>query len=148
MEKEQFKSLFDKIAKKYGFRSSFGGWYIKNDNIIVILELQKSSFSNSYYLNIKIFIQGLFGKTYSIDKALVKSSSGIFTKQLRDMDVLNLEINMTDEQRKFELEILFRDILVPFVTKSLSLDGLKELTKEGVLVLLPAVKKELDWEED
>jgi len=140
-----FKSLFDEIAKKNDFCKSFGGWYLKNNNNIVVLELQKSSYSNSYYLNVKIFIQGLFGKTYSIEKALIKSSSGIFTKQIRDIDILNLELDISQEKRDIELNNLFVQTISPFVAKCLSLEGIKELIKEDALVLLPAVKKELGW---
>jgi hypothetical protein len=143
MNSKEFKNLFDKVANKNGFIKAFGGWFKQNPECICVLELQKSSFSDSYYLNIKVFIQGAFGITYLINKELIKSSMGDITKQERDIDILNFEASMDDGQRKEKLEELFIKLIVPFADKTSTRDSIKKLVEKAELVLLPAVKKEL-----
>src|SRR5699024_413920 len=106
-------------------------------------ELQKSSFSNSYYLNIKVFIQGAFERTYTPNKDLIKSSMGHITSQIRDKEILDLDEPINDEKRKADLAKLFSDFIVTFTDKALSKSGIRELADKGEITLLPAVKEEL-----
>lgn len=143
MNSKEFKKLFGEVAKLNGFKSTFGGWFKDSAESVIVLELQKSSFSNSNYLNIKVFIQGAFERTYSPSKDLIKSSMGHITNQLRDKEILDLDEPMDDEKRKVDLVRLFSDLIVPFTDKALSKSGIKELADKGEITLLPAVKEEL-----
>jgi hypothetical protein len=64
MDNKEFKSVFNKIACKHNFEKIFGGWFMESRECILMLELQKSNFCNLYYLNIRLYIQGCFGKQY------------------------------------------------------------------------------------
>ena len=143
MDSKEFKKLFGEVAKPNSFESAFGGWFKSSSESIVVLELQKSSFSNSYYLNIKIFIQGAFERIYTPNKDLIKSSMGHITSQIRDKEILDLDESINDEKRKADLAKLFSDFIVPFTDKALSKSGIRELAEKGEITLLPAVKEEL-----
>lgn len=143
MESKEFKVIFGEIAKANDFKKAFGGWYKENSECIAVLELQKSNFSDSYYLNIKIFIQGAFGRIYTPNKDLIRSSMGHITNQIRDKDILNFDELMDDEKRLENLGKLFSDLIVPFTDKTLSKSGIREFVEKGIITLLPAVKEEL-----
>ena len=143
MDSREFKNIFDEIAKTNGFSKAFGGWYKESSECIAVLELQKSSFGNNYYLNIKIFIQGAFDRTYMPTKDLIKSSIGHITNQIRDKDILDFDKPMSDTMCKQELENLFMESIKPFTDKALSKKGVKELEAQEKIFLLPAVKAEL-----
>src|SRR5690554_4759127 len=143
MDSREFKNIFDEIAKTNGFSKAFGGWYKESSECIAVLELQKSSFGNNYYLNIKIFIQGAFDRIYMPTKDLIKSSIGHITNQIRDKDILDFDKPMSDTMRKQELENLFMEYIKPFTDKALSKKGVKELEAQEKIFLLPAVKAEL-----
>jgi len=143
MDSKEFKKLFGEVAKSNGFESAFGGWFKGSAESIVVLELQKSSFANSTYLNVKIFIQGAFDRTYTPNKDLIKSSIGHITNQIRDKEILDFDEPMDDDERKEKLEQLFGEFIVPFVDKALSKSGIRELAEKGEITLLPAVKEEL-----
>ena len=143
MENKEFKNLFKEVAKKNGFESAFGGWFKESNECIVALYLQKSNFGNYYELNIKTFIQGLFGNFYKKNKDLKYATSAIFTRQPQEYnDVLDLENSMEIETRKNRLEKLFNDFIVPDTNQTLSRAGIIELARNGAFIL-PAVKKEL-----
>lgn len=143
MDRKLFKNLFNDIAKANSFINAFGGWYKSSNECIVVLELQKSSYSNCYYLNLKVFVQGAFNRIYVPDKNLIKSPMGHITNQIREEDVLDFTNSMCDELRKRKLECLFSELIVPFSEKTLSKSGLNELANQGEITLLPAVKYEI-----
>ncbi|WP_307457141.1 DUF4304 domain-containing protein [Chryseobacterium sp. SORGH_AS_0447] len=144
MNSKEFKSVFGEIAKSNDFKQAFGGWYKESSECIAILELQKSNFSDSYYLNVKIFIQGIFGLKHSPSKNLIKSPMGDITNQMRDLDVLNFDNSISETDRIELLKVLFKDCILPFINNLLSKASIKEMADTGKICLLPAVKKELE----
>ena len=145
MNSKEFKTVFGNVARANGFLKAFGGWYKESEECIAILELQKSNFGDYYQLNIKIFIQGTFGKNYSPTKDLIKSSMGdVNSNETKDYkSVLDFDEPMDDNLRTERLEELFKNHLVPFTNKTLSKSGIRELVEKGDIFLLPAVKNEL-----
>lgn len=143
MDSKEFKKIFGEVAKSNGFKSAFGGWFKESSESIVVLELQKSSFSNSNYLNIKVFIQGAFKRIYIPNKELIKSSMGHITNQIRDKEILEFDTSIGEEKRNEDLAKLFSEFIVPFTDKALSKSGIRELADKGEITLLPAVKEEL-----
>lgn len=76
MDSKEFKKLFGEVAKSNGFERAFGGWFKDSVESIVVLDLQKSNFGDYYEMNIKIYVQGIFGNSYSKNKDLVKKDTG------------------------------------------------------------------------
>jgi len=121
MDKVDFKGLFGNIAKQHGFERSFGGWFRDYSESIVVLDLQRSNYSNLYYLNIKIFIKGAFSDEYEerelkMHKRLVKTDGGhLFRREPKEFSpALNLENDLIENDRSDILSKLFTDFLVPF----------------------------------
>ncbi len=145
MDSKEFKNIFGDIAKEHNFKKAFSGWYKESPECLSILELQKSNFGNYYQLNIKIFIQGVFGKTYLPVKALIKSSMGhVNSSETNDYkNVFDFD-EPTDSSLRIErLKELFKNHIVPFTDKALSKSGIRELVDKGDIFLLPAIKEEL-----
>lgn len=145
MDSKEFKKLFDTIARTNSFEKVFSGWFKESSECIVVLNLQKSNYGDYYDLNIKVFVQGMFGNKYVKSKDLVKKHIGdIFMRQPNKYkDVLNFDTPMDDEKRKEKLEQLFNEFIVPFTDNTLSKSGIKELADKGEIYILPAVKEEL-----
>jgi hypothetical protein len=145
MDSKEFKNIFDKVAKVNSFEKAFGGWFMESAESIVVLDLQKSNFGNYYDLNVKIYIQGMFGNSYAKNKDLVKKETGdVFRRHPEGYkDVFDFDMLMEDVKRKERLESLFSEFIMPFTHKALSKSGIKELAGRGEVFLLPTVKKEL-----
>jgi hypothetical protein len=144
MESKEFKKLFDTIARHHGFELHFGGWFKESNECIVVLDLQKSGYGNYFELNIKTYIQGVFGNHYRINKDLVKKDTGdIFTRQPKEYnEVLDLDSLLDANTRKQRLEALFTNFIVPDTNSTLTRAGIVEQAKNGTF-LLPAIRKEL-----
>jgi hypothetical protein len=143
MNSKDFKRKFGEIAKSKGFDYAFGGWFKEGVESIIILDLQKSNFGNYYELNIKIYLQGIFGKKYSMSKNLVKSDTGdIFRRQPFEFSpALDFDKSIDDEKRQKYIESLFDAFLIPFTHKALSRSGLRELAEKQKSRYCPPSKR-------
>eukprot|EP01012_Entosiphon_sulcatum_P033915 TRINITY_DN42946_c0_g1_i1.p1 TRINITY_DN42946_c0_g1~~TRINITY_DN42946_c0_g1_i1.p1 ORF type:complete len:161 (+),score=18.46 TRINITY_DN42946_c0_g1_i1:430-912(+) len=145
MNNKEFKVIFGKIAKEYGFLKAYGGWYKQSDECIAILELQKSNYGDYYMLRGKIFVQGSFGSTYTLSKDLIKSSLSDlgFDETPEYRSIFNFDQQIDDTKRIEDLGNLFKCHIVPFSNKGLSKNGIMELINYDKVPVLSVVKEEL-----
>ena len=145
MESTEFKKMFGEVAKINGFERAYEGWFQEFNEVITVLDLQRSNYGHFYYLNIKLFIQGCFGCVYIKSKTLVKVDGGdIFLRQPDNYsNLLNLDIPMEDSERKKGIEEMFNNFIVPFSQQTKTKEGIRELHRKGELFILPAVRQEL-----
>ncbi len=115
MENKDFKKMFGKNAILNGFDFLYGGWFKESDECILVLELQKSSFSNYYYLNYKIFIQGAFKQIYKKNKILVNNDMGdVLLRQPKEFnEAFKLSSGMTEIEREKIINNLFEEFINP-----------------------------------
>ena len=52
MDTSTFNKIFDNFLIQKGFQKKSGQYYLSSQNIILVVSLQKSSYSNSYYINL------------------------------------------------------------------------------------------------
>ncbi len=142
----EFKKIFGEIAKANGFESDFGGWFKNSTECIIALNIQKSNYGNYYNINIKIYVQGIFGNVYVKNKELVKKDIGdIFRREPPNYsDAINFENTMEDDVRIQKMQEMFKEFIVPFTAKALSKSGITALAEAGEIALLPAVEKEIN----
>ena len=139
MEKSEFKKLFGSVAKQNGFVFQYGGWFKETPVCIVSLDLQRSNYSALYYLNIKIYIQGLLGNRYKISKELIKDIGDVFRRHPPSYDeVFDLENEINEEKREFLLKSFFCDFLSQMIHNLNNLDDVKSyIISEGLYVCDP-----------
>lgn len=145
MDSNEFKANFGEVAKAYGFQRAFEGWFREFPEIIQVLDLQKSNYGNFYYLNIKLYIQDVFGTRYVKSKNLVKNDSGdVFLRQPEMYNkFFDLELDLQPHERQEGIDSMFTQFLSPIFEKACSREGIITLNRSGELYILPAVKKEL-----
>jgi hypothetical protein len=146
MDNKDFKRIFCEIAKSHGFKSAYGTCYIESTECIFVLELQKSNYSNLYYLNMKTYIQGYFDNIYSKNKDTLKNHYGsMYGRPSKEfLNIFDLDFYMPDAQRIEELNMLFIEFIIPYSKKVLSLEGIKELVSKDKKLFTPLVEEELD----
>ena len=129
MNTKDFKNNFKIIAKDYGFISKGSIFYKEFENILVILDLQKSRFSSLYYFNVKVYLKEFFDNNFTIgshlqygaeyDAVISTGSPNQYNKYL------DLENEILDLDRLKGVGLIFEDFLIPFINIV--------LTKEGIL---------------
>lgn len=144
MEPKEFKRVFSKVSKAHGFEYNYAAWFKESDDCIVFLDLQRSNYGPYYQLMIKTYIHFVFGTRYQKSKELVKDVGDTFRstpteyKDFFDLERVGDEADLTEKLNK-----VFSEFIVPYTNRALNRREIVELGKEGIVVLLPAVEKNL-----
>ena len=145
MNLKVLKRTFAEITKSIGLETKFGGFVKETEEVIIVLLFQKSNYSSQVYLNIKLYIQGVFGKNYQISRDMVNNDVGdVFRRAPKDYDeIFDLSSNLPDNIRIEHLKRFVDDFLSGFVQQVSTVKGIMSLADKGELFLLPAVKEAL-----
>ena len=110
MDKKELKKAIKEVTEEYGFKYVKKGYYYMKDDLIIVLDLQKSDYKDAYYLNYGYLIKGLqpdvlFPKTYICDISgrivITYEGSECYCIQYSDLEssifktALKIEINET-----------------------------------------------------
>lgn len=142
---KDLKYFFTEATKCMGFESKFGCLVKTTNEVIIVLSFQKSYYSSQVYLNIKLFIQGIFGKKYQLSREMVNNDVGdVFRRAPKDYDeIFNLSSNLPDNVRIELLKTFVNEFLSGFVQQTSTVKGIVLLAEQGDVFLLPAVKNAL-----
>lgn len=141
MEKKELAGILSEVLVTIGFKKKGNYWVVNGDEITKMINLQKSQFSNSYYINYGYILNNLpLGKhTMHIFKGLGSLDSSENTKI---KELLDLENNISNEDRANELKkVLFEKLVSKISIVNTEADVLEELKKQPNLNNIPLVVK-------
>jgi hypothetical protein len=146
MNLKVLKRTFAEITKSIGLETKFGGFVKETEEVVIVLSFQKSNYSSQVYLNIKLYIQGVFGKNYQLSREMVVNDVGdVFRRAPKDYDqIFDLGFDLPDNERIEQLKAFVDEFLSGFIQQASTVKGIMLLAEQGELYLLPAVKSELE----
>jgi hypothetical protein len=124
IERNVVQVTFDEFGKSLGASKKSGSWYRRGTDTIFVLNLQKSQYGASYYLNL-----GLWFLAVS-DIAAPKSASCHVVNRLGRLapesnDLLDLTVQLDEVTRSAKITEVFKSIVEPISDASLTLEGLR-----------------------
>lgn len=135
MARDVVQRAFDWLGRNQGFTRRSGDLFKHSDQVVALLDLQRSDYGRSYYINVGFALNQLHGG--AVDKF------GLCDIRLRaealigDADellrLLDLETALDEDAREIELRRVFEERLVPAVDTGLTIDGLRQLEAAGQL---------------
>jgi hypothetical protein len=142
MDKAKFIKVFDEIFKSNGFRKKGNNWFVEGTELKKLVNLQRSNFGNSYYLNFEFLINSLDSDDLWAHFYCCLTSTDKAERQRID-DLLNLDSSVDDEQRISELRFhLITDVISRFQKTNTEAELLSEFKKLPHLNTIPlSVKK-------
>lgn len=115
MEKRDIIIFLDEIFKPIGYKKRGSTWKHESIELEKIIKLQKSKYSDVYYLNYGFIIKGLeINKLEMHVYNRLASLNDIENERI--IDLLDLDSNISDEQRKTGLKIFVEDKLLTELT--------------------------------
>lgn len=142
MEKKELIHLISEILLPLGFKKKGNYWIINGSEITKMINLQKSQFSNSFYINYGYILNAipLDGLTMHIFNRLTASN----TDTNKKIEVLlNLENNISDVERTIELkDILLKNLVDKITSVNTEKDILEMLKKQPQLNNIPLIVKQ------
>ncbi len=140
MEKKDLVKLLDEIFIPIGFKRKGNNWIFNSDELSKTINLQKSNYGNSFYINYGYIIKNLeLTTTTHVGNRLASTEK---EQQKRITDLLDLENSIDREDRLSELKMFVCDnILSEFTSTNTKKDLLNELKKRPHLNNIPLVVK-------
>jgi len=141
MGKRELASILSEVLAPIGFKKKGDYWVINGDEITKMINLQKSQFSNSFYIN-----YGYILKSVPLNGLMMHVFKGFGStdriEQQRITILLDLSNNIPNEERANELKKLLRERLVNNIQEvNTEEDVLSELKKRPHLNDIPLVVK-------
>jgi hypothetical protein len=140
MEKKDLIKLLDEIFVPLGFKRKGNNWMLNGDELSKLINLQKSNYSNAFYINYGYIIKGLELTTMThVENRLASINK---EEQKRITDLLDLETEMPTDQRLAELKKFITDkIAVQMQSVNTEANLLNDLKKRPHLNNMPLVVK-------
>lgn len=104
------KSVINEKLQAFGYSRKGTSWFKDTNELIKVVNLQKSNFAKSYYINYGFNIKGLDmqGVTMHIQN---RYGSVVAIDNNRIKETLNLESEMEDSVRKKKIEQIMDDVI-------------------------------------
>ncbi|AZQ59736.1 DUF4304 domain-containing protein [Maribacter sp. MJ134] len=147
MTNQEFKEELDRLLKPHGFKKKGNKWTAETEELEKVIYLQKSDYSNRYYLNYGYNFKDLDYKEVSMH---IWNRLGSKKRKERKLifDTLDLTNSMDKTVRNRNTEYFVNDLLLPVINSiNTKTDIVKHLESRSHLnnVFLP-VKKHLNLE--
>lgn len=117
MTNKEFKDTLDKLLKPHGFKKKGNEWTVETTELYKTIDLQKSNFSNLYYLNYGYNFKDL---DYGGTKHHINNRLGSTDTQMNKViqDTFDLEKSIEDSPRIKNLSDLINNILLPEINST------------------------------
>lgn len=121
-----------------GFKKKSDSWYWRNDEVVLLVNLQKSQYGDQYYVNCGVALKSLgaveFPKEHHCHIRF-RLTAVVSDEERKGIEpVFDLENDsLSDHQRKDKISRLIRDIALPILNGCSSRDGITEALRSGKL---------------
>lgn len=126
---------FDKVLRPEGFRRKADHWYRRTGELVQLVNLQKSPWGKQYYINIAWWLNDLGTEQFPKEhRSHLRGRCNTFLSQDRRIldRLLDFEdLSRTAEERSACVADLFVGHVMPFLQRTKSLAGLRELFAAG-----------------
>lgn len=131
MERKAFISSFHKIMLKNCFNKKGNTWIKINNDITKVISLQKSRYSNNYYINYGYIINGLelCSTNMHIENRLHFDNE---SKRIHLYNLLNLDNEIDDNKRIQEIELMINEIIFSEMSRINTLNDVKIFLRDSL----------------
>ena len=129
MESKQFKKWFSEVAKSNGFEKRSGNWLQNAGELTWVVNLQKSNFSNTYYVNFGFIINSVpLGQMRTHIEYRLSSTDPEERRKIEEL--LDLDSPLDDNSRESALRIRLSHGVYGQLKKTITEGGLLSVLKK------------------
>jgi hypothetical protein len=134
IDKKKLKKQFSDNLRKSNFKVKSNAWYKSNEENIIVIELQKSNYNESYFLNIAVWLRALGENQFPKERIChirMRADSYFLDSGAEIADIFDFSETELDAEKSASIDRLLSEKVLPLVEKLSSIEGLKELYKNG-----------------
>ena len=129
-------ALLQDCLRAANFRRTGKTWSFADDEVVQLVNLQKSQWGNQYYINFAIWLKALGQPPKDLKEHQCHMRlrvSGLVEDDALLKQALDLENQLDDRTRSEALKSILCGTLMPFALACRTVDGLREVYREGRL---------------
>jgi hypothetical protein len=131
---EPIRALFDKTLREQGFKKAAGSWYSDRPETVLVVNLQKSQYGYSFYINLGIWLKAVGESVAPKEhhchvRIRLESIAGEGLSKALDME----NSTVVEEDRKMIIVTGIVEVAIPWLEACNSLDGIRKMLHEGRL---------------
>ncbi|MDB0572943.1 DUF4304 domain-containing protein [Ralstonia solanacearum] len=133
-----------------GFKKKSDSWYFGNDEVVLLVNIQKSQYGDQYYVNCGISVRSLGGVEFPKEQNchIRFRLTAIFPEEKRkEFEALfDLESELfSDHQRSEEISRIVKNIVLPILQRCSYREGIVEAVRSGALANAMVYKEIKEW---
>jgi hypothetical protein len=135
-ERNEIQREFDAFGQALGMSKHSGSWYRTRDDVTTVLNLQKSDYGPSYYINIAFWLRALGESRFPKDREChlrIRLEHLVSDRRAELAELLDLKSEIPDGERGRRLRELLMTRLKPILDGISSVDDLREMRRRGLL---------------
>lgn len=135
-ERNAIQVTFDDFMKSIGFSRTAGSWYRTGEDVVTVVQLQKSQYGVQYYVNVAVWLLALGAAKAPKEQTChvrTRLSRLVGTEESHLSKLLNLEEPLSEDERCAALMDFLLSYLKPVLDATVSVESLR--TPEGKSVV-------------
>lgn len=133
-----------------GFKKKSDNWYLGNDEVVLLVNIQKSQYGNQYYVNCGVSVRALGGIDFPKEQNChirFRLTAILPEEKRKEVEALfDLESELlSDHQRGEEISRLAKNTVLPILQRCSCREGIVEAVRGGVLAKAMVHKQVKDW---
>lgn len=120
------------VLKVHGFKKKSSNWYLHKNDVVLVVNLQKSQYGDQFYINCAVLVKALLDLEFPQEEKchirfrLDSDGTGALVDRVKLL--LDLENNsISEEDRQAELRQLITSHALPHLEKCSTLSGIAEV---------------------
>lgn len=151
IDTKKLSSTINLELKPHGFIKKGSTWYLQRDDVIAVFNLQKSSYSNAFFINLGFWLQQIEEAQYPKPEQCHISNrvSSIWPNENpRITDLLNIDdFSYDEDERIAAIKLFISENIVPTLLEGTTIPGLLSLLKKyDDFLIMVVAQKFLDLE--
>ena len=131
-----FKDILKVFLKPLGFKKNGSRWHLYHEEVIVVIELLRSSWGPKYYLELGLYLrtlgESLTPKQVECHIRLSLTDLVVAEERAKIDAIFNLENPVSEKMRITEITNILKCLLPPFLASCTSLKDLSQHFKSGL----------------
>lgn len=134
IDKKSFKNAISVPFKEAGFISKGQSWYLNGKDAVIVTNLQKSNWSNSYYINVGVWLKALGDLVFpQYNNCHLGFRAEALFPEKRNLILVSCDLEKTNTELLTDLSGFIESLLIPFLRECSNANKLKEFMRQGLL---------------
>lgn len=132
IDKKTFKKAISTPFEGAAFIKKGQSWYFNGQDAVIVTNLQKSNWNDTYYFNIGVWLKALGDTVFPrYNNCHLSFRAEALFPEKRNLILIACDLEKTNIELLMDLTEFIQSLLIPFLKECTDMNRLKELMEKG-----------------